>query len=313
MLPFRNTHQDADDNVGSIFGPVRRRLRSVGDSIDAQLRAIEERDHARRCASAWKALSRASRREIGYLERELHDAEARAKDAEHRATVANHALAISAERVDAAEARIRDLDSMVNSLLIERHRTQHAVEGRDADIAALREEIVALTTRARNAERCCMDKDFELIKRFAENATLEAEAEQARGQLEAERIMSAAAMDVEDGRCKHWEQRASDAEAACRDATAALVEAEAEAERARECVPSGIAGCRDEDVAAEFAKRFEPSAVEFCGRYLVFPSHESLGSWASSVVHSGSEVRKVVDHGRILDAIVHAKRRAEGR
>jgi chromosome segregation ATPase len=228
---------------------------SVENHHEAERVALQ-RDHARRCAAAWKELARLSRREIGNLETELCEAEHRAKDAEHRADQANRALAISAERADALESRIRDLDAANSALLVERQRMQADLLRVDAERLDMHDEATHLLTRARGAERLCVELDGQRLDRAVTIASLQYDLDSARGHAAADRIKASMRLADMQAQRDREATRATNAEAACRDATGALVKAEAAVEYARQCVRHGLAACSDEEIMAEHVRRF---------------------------------------------------------
>ncbi|MGK3981187.1 hypothetical protein WMF38_56850 [Sorangium sp. So ce118] len=226
------------------------------DNFRAATSVIAERDHARRSAAAWKELARSSRREIGYLERELEEAEHRAREAAREAHVKGHALAVGAASKEEVLSQLADLETAVEALAVERQRMQADSNGLIEENAGLREECTALLTRARSAERRCVGQDVELLDRLARITRLECEAERLRGEAAAGRIRTDAYVAGLQAQRDREAERANNAEAACRDATAALVKAEAAVERARECVRHGITACSDEEFLAEYERRF---------------------------------------------------------
>lgn len=193
----------------------------------AAANVIAERNAARRASVAWKRLASILRRDVNYLDRELDATEYRAREAAREAHIVGQALAIAAAKRDALEARVRDLDASVEAMAIDRQRLQAEIKRLSADNDGMREEATMLLARARSAERRCAQQDAELVCRLAGMASAQRDAEQAHGQVEASRIVSDAWIEsLEQDRDRHA-ARAADAEAACRDATAALVQAEA--------------------------------------------------------------------------------------
>lgn len=171
-----------------------------------------------------------------------------------------------------------------------------------------------LLTRARSAERRCAQQDIDLVCRQVAITSAQYDAEQAHGQVEANRMVSDAWIEsVEQDRDRHA-ARAADAEAACRAATADLVKAEARidemtaaVERARECVRTGLSACSDEDVAEEFVRRFDPTRIELrCGDGGRSVANTWCTRWESWHPGHGTEL-----HNRAGDALVRAKRLAE--
>jgi chromosome segregation ATPase len=258
MSAVRKLCDDADDNAGTT--PAADRLRAALAAASANRWAmvglISERDQSRRTSAAWKGLAANYRRGLMKAVDAIYDAEDRAKDAEHRADQANRALAISAERADALESRIRDLDAANSALLVERQRMQADLLRVDAERLDAHDEATSLLTRARSAERRCIDQDAELLGRAVTIANLQYDIDCARGQAEADRIKASTRLADMQAQRDREATRATNAEAACRDATGALVKAEATVEYARQCVRHGLTACSDEEVMAEHVRRF---------------------------------------------------------
>jgi chromosome segregation ATPase len=246
--------------VGRRLVDAERRAESAEAEAHGNFRAatslIAERDISRRASAAWKGLAANYRRSLMKAVDAIYDAEDRAKDAEHRAGQANRALAISAERVDAAEARIRDLDAANSALLVERQRMQADLLRVDAERLDMHDEATHLLTRARNAERRCVELDAELLGRAVTIAHLQYDLDNARGHAAADRIRTSMRLADMQSQRDREATRVSHAEAACRDATGAVIKAEAAVEYARQCVRHGIAACSDEEIMAEHVRRF---------------------------------------------------------
>lgn len=240
MSAVRMLCDDADDNAGT--APAADRLRAALNAASANRWAmvglLSERDISRRASAAWKGLARMLRREIGDLETELQDAEHRAREAARDAHVTAEALAIGAARKDALESRIRDLDAANSALLVERQRMQADLLRVDAERLDMHDEATSLLTRARSAERRCVEQDAELLGRAVTIASLQYDLDGARGHAAADRIRASMRLADMQAQRDREATRANNAEAACRDATGALVKAEKRSEDFDRCEAS---------------------------------------------------------------------------